>query len=110
MRITEHQYLDALDLAKNYLAQIKKEVDLMSQTNDEYFCTLERDCSIRLVHCIKANCYSLNIDYKRLKLSDIAKFSINELIKFRNMGRKSVMELEDLLEGRGFKLKSDYEQ
>lgn len=110
MRITEKEYLGAVELAKQYLLQIEKEIDLMTQTNDEYFITLERDLSMRLVHCIKANCSALNIDYKRLKLSDISGFTIEDLLQFRNMGKKSLDELEYELEKRGFKLKSRHEQ
>ena len=47
------------------------------------------DLSVRALNCLKA----AEVD----TLGDLVKYNKNDLLKFRNFGKKSLTELEDLL-------------
>ena len=51
---------------------------------------VDLDLSVRALNCLKA----AEVD----TLGDLVKFSKNDLLKFRNFGKKSLSELDDLLE------------
>ncbi|MCS6990846.1 MAG: DNA-directed RNA polymerase subunit alpha [Chitinophagales bacterium] len=51
------------------------------------------DLSVRAYNCLKAA--------KITTLKDLVKYDTNELLKFRNFGRKSLMEIEALLQEKG---------
>jgi DNA-directed RNA polymerase subunit alpha len=51
---------------------------------------VDLDLSVRALNCLKA----ADVD----TLGDLVKFNKNDLLKFRNFGKKSLTELEDLLE------------
>ena len=52
----------------------------------------DMDLSVRALNCLKA----ADID----TLGDLVSFNKNELLKFRNFGKKSLTELEELVEGK----------
>lgn len=51
---------------------------------------VDLDLSVRALNCLKA----ADVD----SLGDLVQFNKNDLLKFRNFGKKSLTELEDLLE------------
>ena len=51
------------------------------------------DLSVRAYNCLKAA--------KIASLSELVKYDTNELLKFRNFGRKSLMEIEALIQEKG---------
>ena len=52
---------------------------------------VDMDLSVRALNCLKA----ANVD----TLGDLVQFNKTDLLKFRNFGKKSLSELDDLLEG-----------
>ena len=54
---------------------------------------VDMDLSVRALNCLKA----ADID----SLGDLVSFNKNDLLKFRNFGKKSLTELEDLVENKG---------
>ena len=52
----------------------------------------DMDLSVRALNCLKA----ADID----SLGDLVAFNKNDLLKFRNFGKKSLTELEELVEGK----------
>ncbi|MFM7234397.1 MAG: DNA-directed RNA polymerase subunit alpha [Flavobacteriales bacterium] len=54
---------------------------------------VDMDLSVRALNCLKA----ADID----TLGDLVSFNKNDLLKFRNFGKKSLTELEELVEGKG---------
>lgn len=54
---------------------------------------VDMDLSVRALNCLKA----ADID----SLGDLVSFNKNDLLKFRNFGKKSLTELEDLIETKG---------
>lgn len=54
---------------------------------------VDMDLSVRALNCLKA----ADID----TLGDLVSFNKNDLLKFRNFGKKSLTELEDLIESKG---------
>ncbi|MCA1764530.1 MAG: DNA-directed RNA polymerase subunit alpha [Cryomorphaceae bacterium] len=54
---------------------------------------VDMDLSVRALNCLKA----ADID----SLGDLVSFNKNDLLKFRNFGKKSLTELEDLIEAKG---------
>jgi DNA-directed RNA polymerase subunit alpha len=50
---------------------------------------VDMDLSVRALNCLKA----AEVD----TLGDLVKYNKNDLLKFRNFGKKSLTELEDLL-------------
>jgi DNA-directed RNA polymerase subunit alpha len=50
---------------------------------------VDMDLSVRALNCLKA----AEVD----TLGDLVKFNKNDLLKFRNFGKKSLTELEELL-------------
>jgi DNA-directed RNA polymerase subunit alpha len=51
------------------------------------------DLSVRALNCLKA----ADIE----TLGDLVSYNKNDLLKFRNFGKKSLTELEELVEGKG---------
>ncbi len=51
------------------------------------------DLSVRAYNCLKAA--------KINSLGEVVKYDMNELLKFRNFGKKSLVEIEELLEDKG---------
>lgn len=49
--------------------------------------------SVRVFNCLKAD--------KINSLAELVKYDTNELLKFRNFGRKSLMEIEALINEKG---------
>ena len=54
---------------------------------------VDMDLSVRALNCLKA----ADIE----TLGDLVSFNKNDLLKFRNFGKKSLTELEELVEGKG---------
>lgn len=54
---------------------------------------VDMDLSVRALNCLKA----ADID----SLGDLVSYNKNDLLKFRNFGKKSLTELEDLIESKG---------
>jgi DNA-directed RNA polymerase subunit alpha len=54
---------------------------------------MDLDLSVRALNCLKA----AEVD----SLGELVKFNKNDLLKFRNFGKKSLTELEDLLTSMG---------
>lgn len=54
---------------------------------------VDMDLSVRALNCLKA----ADID----TLGDLVSYNKNDLLKFRNFGKKSLTELEDLIEAKG---------
>ena len=54
---------------------------------------VDMDLSVRALNCLKA----ADID----SLGDLVAYNKNDLLKFRNFGKKSLTELEDLVESKG---------
>jgi DNA-directed RNA polymerase subunit alpha len=54
---------------------------------------VDLDLSVRALNCLKA------ADVETL--GDLVSFNKNDLLKFRNFGKKSLTELEDLVEAKG---------
>jgi len=59
----------------------------------------EMNLSVRALNCLKA----AEVD----TLGDLVKFQKNDLLKFRNFGKKSLTELDDLLERHGLSFGTD---
>ena len=57
------------------------------------------DLSVRALNCLKA----AEID----TLGDLVSFDKNDLLKFRNFGKKSLSELEDLVNAKGLSFGMD---
>ena len=51
---------------------------------------VDMDLSVRALNCLKA----ANVD----TLADLVQFNKTDLLKFRNFGKKSLMELDDMFE------------
>lgn len=60
---------------------------------------VDLDLSVRALNCLKA----AEVE----TLGDLVKFNKNDLLKFRNFGKKSLTELEDLLAGMGLSFGMD---
>ena len=54
---------------------------------------VDMDLSVRALNCLKA----ADIE----TLGDLVSFNKNDLLKFRNFGKKSLTELEELVESKG---------
>jgi DNA-directed RNA polymerase subunit alpha len=78
--------------------EAKKEADDFDETSMHMRQLLktklvDMDLSVRALNCLKA----ADID----TLGDLVAFNKNDLLKFRNFGKKSLTELEELVEGKG---------
>lgn len=54
---------------------------------------IDMDLSVRALNCLKA----ADVD----TLGDLVQFNKNDLLKFRNFGKKSLTELDELVENKG---------
>jgi DNA-directed RNA polymerase subunit alpha len=54
---------------------------------------IDMDLSVRALNCLKA----ADVD----TLGDLVTFNKNDLLKFRNFGKKSLTELDELVENKG---------
>ena len=57
---------------------------------------IDMDLSVRALNCLKA----AEVD----TLGDLVSFNKNDLMKFRNFGKKSLTEIKDVLASRGLSL------
>ena len=109
-KITEKQYLYAIDIIKNYKKQIESEVDLLNDKKhtiqfvlDNYEPISRRLCTLLLIY---PGCKLDNIDYSnRFELYKIYRethfiqdVKIKELLKMRQCGNKSIIEFNAILE------------
>jgi len=95
MRITEKEYLQALDLCKRYAEQVSEEIDVFDTPH--YFKKLiECDASVRLKNAI------ISTLGREAYLGEIAKHG-KEIIKTRNFGYCSLNELRNILDSHGIK-------
>ena len=60
---------------------------------------VDMDLSVRALNCLKA------ADVETL--GELVSYNKNDLLKFRNFGKKSLTELEDLIESKGVKVYVD---
>ncbi|MBP8959497.1 MAG: DNA-directed RNA polymerase subunit alpha [Bacteroidales bacterium] len=60
---------------------------------------IDLDLSVRALNCLKA----AEVE----TLGDLVKYNRNDLLKFRNFGKKSLIELDELLESMGFSFGMD---
>ena len=88
----EWKYEEAKEFVKNYETEHKEEIAMKAQIGIEYL-----DLSVRSYNCLRR----AGIRY----LSDLLSKSIEDLMKIRNMGRKSLKEIIDKLEENGYHLK-----
>lgn len=108
MKITKKQYLEALHVIELYRKQLEqelKEVEELMQpevkviyTEDTYLD--ETDISMRLLRCTR---YALN--KKRPQFKDLKNLRESKVLRWRNIGHKSVKELKLLMNQAGLKLK-----
>ena len=99
--VTDGQYLDALVTVRKYLAQIKSEINEAENDVTRYFNpALEKkivdlDISTRLYNVLR---------WHQVKtLGDLARYKANDVLRFRNMGKRSFSEVELLLRTNGLK-------
>ena len=60
---------------------------------------VDMDLSVRALNCLKA------ADVETL--GEVVSYNKNDLLKFRNFGKKSLTELEDLIESKGLSFGMD---
>lgn len=87
----EWDYEEAKEFVKNYESKHKQEIAMKAQIGIE-----DLDLSVRSYNCLRR----ADIRY----LSDLLSKSIEDLMKIRNMGRKSLKEIIDKLDSLGLKL------
>lgn len=93
--ITEQQYFDALKVVRTYMAQINGEI---RESNPDLFIELRNtDISFRCFSCCCAN--------DIYTIGDLVEVTERQLLRTRNCGKKTVMELKDLLSRYKLKLK-----
>ena len=95
--ITEQEYIDAITLVRNYMAQIINETENGWTANPQSLMLVEQDLSVRCFNCCKYN--------DLLTIGDLVKKTEKQLLRSRNFGKKSLAELKDLLSSYGLTLK-----
>lgn len=88
----EWKYEEAKEFVKNYESEHKQEIAMKAQIDIEYL-----DLSVRTYNCLRR----AGIRY----LSELLSKTKEELIRVRNMGKKSLKEIIDNLEEKGYYLK-----
>jgi len=98
-KITEQEYVNAITLVRNYMAQIINETENGWTANSSPRLSLlivEQDLSIRCMNCCKAN----DIE----TIGDLVTVTERQLlVNSRNFGKKSLAELKDLLASYGLR-------
>lgn len=82
---------------KQYVMKVFDNSENANKTNDDilYKPIEQLNCSIRLKNCLK----SAEIN----SLREVLDLSVNELLRYRNFGKKSLNELKDILANLGIK-------
>ena len=101
-KITDGQYLDALSLIRKYQEQIKEEIEIQTlkerEFNNKCLSTdFEFNWDSRSKNALKRN--EVNT------VGDLKEYSLDEFYRFRNMGRKSIGQIESFLVNNGITLK-----
>lgn len=99
--ITEGQYLDALKIVRQYIQQVDFELK-SREPEEKFFQSIDGlHISCRLRNSLKSNLHYCYPDYSgEWQLRHIVCISsLNQFRKFRNIGKKTVMELKDFLDG-----------
>jgi len=97
-RILIHHFMLFSDERITLETESKKEVEEFDESSLHMRQLLktklvDMDLSVRALNCLKA----ADIE----TLGDLVSFNKNDLLKFRNFGKKSLTELEELVEGKG---------
>jgi len=102
MRITEGQYLDALNTVRGYVKQIEKEFQLAKQKKIKYDNPILqidiRKCgfSVRTLNALLA----AEIDY----IYELVSYKEEDILRFRNIGNLSCKEIQIFLESNDLSL------
>ena len=106
-QITLEEYTEALKVVRAYIAQIQDEIKPLIE-KEEANKSLLYDCdiSVRLLNLFHSMVNHCALP-KEPKVHHLAKFSVSDLMKQGNFGKKSLTEIEKLLSSAGLKLKSD---
>ena len=100
--ITEQEYVEAITLVRNYMAQIINEIENGWDVNSKPTLSLiltEQDLSIRCLSCCKYN----NLE----TIGDLVMMTEKQILCSRNFGKKSLQELSDLLASYGLKFRKN---
>ena len=100
--ITEQEYVDAITLVRNYMAQIINETENGWAVNSKSTLSLiitEQDLSIRCLNCCRFN------DLETI--GDLVRKTERQLLRSRNFGKKSLQELRDLLASYGLRFRQN---
>lgn len=100
--ITEQEYVDAITLVRNYMAQIINETENGWAVNSKPTLSLiltEQDLSIRCLNCCRCN------DLETI--GDLVTKTERQLLRSRNFGKKSLQELRNLLASYGLRFRQN---
>jgi DNA-directed RNA polymerase subunit alpha len=98
--ITEQEYVDAITVVRNYMAQIINETENGWTVNSKPTLSLilvEQDLSVRCLNCCKYN------DLETI--GDLVTKTEKQLLHSRNFGKKSLQELRNLLASYGLRFR-----
>lgn len=120
--ITHQEYRHALNIIREYSKQVMEELKEAEKTNTlligkvdslELFkgVTPEQNIhdtgiSLRLLHAIRLFLWDHSINESQdFFVKDLSRISVQEFYRFRNVGKKTVKELQDLCKCAGITLK-----
>ena len=103
MKVTKEEYENAITIVNQYRDQLIQELKLVTkETNNINPTTLLVDCnlSVRAKSVLHAAGHNPN----ETMIIELTKYKLSELRRFRNMGNKSIDEIQSALHEAGLKL------
>ena len=110
--ITRKEFEDAVALIYTYKTQLEIELNVVKSSIthikdiepiNKHTLLTNTNLSVRALNCIKSGCdYS---EFFKLTINDLGKYSRQELCRYKNMGERSMKEIDLLCYSAGVKMK-----
>lgn len=110
-RITEQEFKNALEVIKNYKAQIEKDSEIIEEptVNINAAKLVTTVASVRLLNVIKMNMDDIGLadkEFDELIVYDLRKIHLRKFRLCRNCGKQSIQELNNIMWSANLKFKS----
>jgi DNA-directed RNA polymerase alpha subunit len=107
--ITYEEFLNAVEVINNYKNQVEQDYTRLKKVSQNKYITYDYPNKNTLIKDSNLSVRALNVLHQNnlinKKIEDLSNYSITDLSKFQNMGKKTLDEIKMLCHLCGFSLK-----
>ena len=108
MNVTYEDFLSSIDVCDKFVSSLKGKLKIYQRLKAAQTSVIETNISARLLLVlsnVQAWAFFGKDELEDITVYDLSKLKYRDLIKWRNMGKRTINELSDLLEKYGLNLK-----